>query len=52
MATYTQATGFDKGSAGIPAKGLTKVSMIEVTLMGILTALMLIQQHHTLRLYH
>ena len=32
MATYTEATGFDKGSAGIPAKGLTKVSMIEVTL--------------------
>ena len=32
MATYTEATGFDKGSAGIPAKGLNRVSFIEVTL--------------------
>jgi len=32
MATYTENTGFNKGSAAIPAKGLIKVSMIEVTL--------------------
>lgn len=32
MATYTEATGFNKGSAGHPAKGLTKISMIEVTI--------------------
>ena len=32
MATYTEATGFNKGSAGIPAIGLNRVSFIEVTL--------------------
>jgi len=32
MATYTEDTGFNKGVAAIPNKGLTKISMIEVTL--------------------
>jgi hypothetical protein len=32
MATYTEATGFNKGSAAHPAQGINKVSLIEVDL--------------------
>ncbi len=32
MATYTEGTGFNKGTAAIPNNGLNKLSMIEVTL--------------------
>ena len=32
MAAYTDSHGFDKGSAGHPAKGLLRVGYMEVTL--------------------